>query len=431
MNKIKSIQINTSKIPTTATSRTIAISGDPEAVVSLQVSRADGRYYNFLTNSFTAAYTSANRLSNKKIESTYSTSINFPASSSGDTYTFWVWADPHFKTELAVGGQQQKTKYLWKQTVSQASADATITFTWDYSQKAGVASLPFSSIGNLATSTGNNISSYTAISAPTVSYNNSFRTSLIDADAGVKLRSPIYTGANIADIEADDVLFVQTGATDYQTTDASLITGGTVELNTVDNLQEGMYIHSIQDESITSNTHQITSIDTDTNTITVDTSISDIPTYGASRNVVFNGYGIDHIRALSGISIANETIGQVELNQLSKTLRTRLSAAGPTIDISNTTGVSRYATVRSTMINNASNASAAAISSVSQSASSSGTITVTNAEFNPAPVGTIIYIDGYSNNITIDVSIKILKYPTSNQVIYFDLTKILTAGVGS
>ena len=102
MALIKGVQIDKTTMRSSATSRSVTITGDSDAVFSLQVVRSsDGEFYDFSTSAFEDDYTSQSRLVNK---SPGSYSISFPAvGASGDTYTIRVFAEPHFNTKFSFG----------------------------------------------------------------------------------------------------------------------------------------------------------------------------------------------------------------------------------------------------------------------------------------------------------------------------------------
>ena len=97
---IRGFTINTSSINETANTIPFSVNGDNGAVFSLQVKRSNGDYYSFESSSFISTHNSTTRLANIKLEGTYTSSIQIPANSSGDTYTVYLWSEPHFDSEL-------------------------------------------------------------------------------------------------------------------------------------------------------------------------------------------------------------------------------------------------------------------------------------------------------------------------------------------
>ena len=76
--------------------RTFVVSGDEDAVFSLEVKNEDGHYYNFNTESFAAAQS---RLKAKRITGgTYTGFITFPAISDNDQYDIYLFAEHYADT---------------------------------------------------------------------------------------------------------------------------------------------------------------------------------------------------------------------------------------------------------------------------------------------------------------------------------------------
>ena len=124
-NLITGVDINSSTMKAVSNVRYVKVNGDDDAIFSLQVSRSsNGQFYDFSTNAFSATYGSQSRLTNL---SPGSTSIVFPAASGGDTYTIYVWPEPHFNTELRYG----TNKLRYTQQIEQLGTNAVVTFTTD------------------------------------------------------------------------------------------------------------------------------------------------------------------------------------------------------------------------------------------------------------------------------------------------------------
>jgi hypothetical protein len=192
-----------------------------------------------------------------------------------------------------------------------------------------------------------------------------------------------------------------------------------------------MKVHSIESNgSYASNAAEITEIDTSALTVT----LSSAQTWASGKDIVFNAYGTDLIKAASGIGILTEDIiGTVKLKQISTTLRTAIAsgATATDLDVNGTTGICVGSIPRCKFIEKESSSSACSVTGVSGHLTA-GSITISNGQFaGPARTKTIIYIDGSSNSVTVEGTIKILKYITSDTNIYFDLTKVLVAGVNS
>ncbi len=406
-NLITSVSVDASKMKTASTSRSVQVVGDNGAVFSLQVSRSsDNRFYDFSTSTFSATYSSQSRLTNL---SPGNTSIIFPAASGGDTYTVYIWPEPHFNTELNFG----ENKLRYTQEIEQLGTNAVVTFTTDTS----ISTISATSMGS---SSGSSTSSYSQGGAPTVNIVDTQLTVPSSAsDHGVYITE---TGSlSVKGTWNSNALYWQTGnyvANGAGTDSTALI------LDSVDGLHVGMqvaYVNSVFQTAL----RAITAINTTTKTVTLDGN----ETWSNDHVILFRAYGIDLISSAININLtlANST---VRLGQLSTTLRTNVSS-GVEADVNGTTGIGAGAIARCRFIDNSTSTSASKISAVSGS-TTAGTITISNAEFAAGGfVGDIIYIDNFSNLIFLTGDISITKYPTANQTIYIDTSKFLTAGAAS
>ena len=411
-NLITSVNVDASKMKTASTSRSIRVVGDSDAVFSLQVSRSsDSRFYDFSTNTFSTTYGSQSRLTNL---SPGNTSIIFPAASGGDTYTVYVWPEPHFNTELNFG----KNKLRYTREIEQLGTNAVVTFTTDTS----ISTISATSMGS---SSGSSTSSYSQGNAPTVNIVDTQLTVPSSAeDFGVKISDDFVTSSEILNSGTwnSNALYWQTGnyvANGAGTDSTALI------LDSVDGLYVGMqvaYVNTVFQTAL----RAITAINTTTKTVTLDGN----ETWSDEHVILFRAYGVDLISSAININLVlkNPT---VRLGQLSTTLRTVIESGQATADVNGTTGIGAGAIARCKFIDNSTSTSASKISEVAGS-TTAGVITITNAEFTAGGyVGDIIYIDNFSNLIFLTGDISITKYPTADQIIYIDISKFLTAGQNS
>ena len=151
MKFITEFNMDTSDMPQAATVRTFNVGGDVGAVFSMHVkdNSSPNKFYNFKTKTFTTAFVSENRLANIKLEGTYTSSIQIPANSSGDTYTVYLWSEPHFDSEL--DSALSINPVLYTVTITQV-ANSTVTFTPITANTTKFATMPSS-----VTSTGSPI----------------------------------------------------------------------------------------------------------------------------------------------------------------------------------------------------------------------------------------------------------------------------------
>jgi len=414
MALITAVNINNITLRTGATNLPVQVTGDSDAVFSVQVTRSsDNRFYNFTTKTFVAATTSQSRLKNQS-PGTFSLAI--PAAASGDTYTIIIMAEPHYDTRLSMGNGIR-----YATTVTQ-KGNATITFA-----ALGTGLLASTAIG---TSTGSVVDSFLTTRGPTVVMRDLQLTVTTSAsDYGFF----ITTTNNDIDLNNgtwnSGALYWQTGnyvANGAGTSATALI------LDSVDDLVVGMqvsYINSVYQSDL----RAITAINTDTKTVTLDGA----ETWSNDHVILFRAYGptlIDEAINI-GLSLTNPT---VKLGQTTTTIHAELTsdiAEGDDIEIKSTQGIGKGATIRMRGVKKDSETGACIVGGVGGSVTQ-GSILLTNGEIEassdrPIRAGTKMYIDGSSNKIYLSGTIAINKYPEANQNIYIDTTKILTTGTAS
>ena len=126
-----------------STTKQLTVIGDRGAVFNMHVVRGNSNYYNFETRAFTSTFTSENTLTNATLTgSSYTTTVTLPANTDGDTYTFQLFPQPHFDTELSESMRTEYTegsgdtlrtkslfnKYYYETKITQ-SAQTQITIT--------------------------------------------------------------------------------------------------------------------------------------------------------------------------------------------------------------------------------------------------------------------------------------------------------------
>lgn len=418
MALITAVNISNTTLKTGATSLPVQVTGDSDAIFSAQVTRSsDNRFYNFTTKTFVAATTSQSRLKNQS-PGTFSLAI--PAAASGDTYTIIIMAEPHYNTRLSMGNGIR-----YATTVTQ-KGNATITFA-----ALGEGTLLSTAIG---TSTGSVVDSFSTAGSPTVVMSDlQLKIQAAAADYG------FFITTTNNDIDLNNGTW-NSGAL-YWTTPENIVTnpagdgvsGNTVTVADLTGLVVGMELTYHKDTTAPSSTTTISSIDTDTKTITFSTSSA----FENGERMTFRAYGPRLIRNAIGIglSLRNPT---VKLGQTTTTIHAELTsdiAEGGDIEIKSTQGIGKGATVRMRGIKKDSESGACIVGSVDGS-TTQGSITLTNGEIEassdrPVRAATKIYIDGSSNLIYLSGTIAINKYPEANQNIYVDTNKILTVGTNS
>ena len=88
---IKDFIINLGSIAAAGENRPFSVTGDNDAIFSLEVKNEDGYYYNFKTKAFAAAH---KRLKNKKLSNgVYNDTIAFPSVGDPDQYDIYLFAE--------------------------------------------------------------------------------------------------------------------------------------------------------------------------------------------------------------------------------------------------------------------------------------------------------------------------------------------------
>ena len=434
MPLIREISTSRKQIPHKATSALIQVAGDSDAVFSLKVARSsDGRYYNFETSVFEAAYTSKSRLANLNPGSF---NVDFPRQVGGDTYTAHVFAEPHFDTKLNFGANE-----LYYSTIITQRAIGTITLATDTS----ISTVNSTAIG---TSIGSVIDRFSGISRPTVVMNDlKLDLPLVAGNHGVFITSPTITSEPKNGTWDASALYWSTVAADHETTSASSHDAGATStalvLNNIDGLHIGMHVAHIETVGALATMPTITAIDIDTLTVT----LSAAQTWDTAKEITFRAYGSNLIKKAIGIGI-ELTYATCRLGQESTTVKTAIASGTPTaLVVFGSQGISKDATVRGKFVDNSSNTNPCSISSISSiSGTANSTINITQgvfaatttATFNPPlgvnipiRVGTVLYVDGSSADVYLSGTISISKYPAVVQNIFVDISKIFTIGTAS
>jgi hypothetical protein len=414
MALITAVNINNTRLKAEATSLPIQVVGDSSAVFSVQVTRSsDGQFYNFTTKAFAAATTSQSRLKNQR-PGTFSIAI--PAAENGDTYTIIIMAEPHYDTRLSIGNGIR-----YATTITQV-ANTTITFTTD-------TSISTISATAIDTSTGSIIDSFTSVGSPTVTMAN-LQLTVPDAtgDYGVFITNADDTSNNGS--WGENALY-------WSTTENN--SGGTaadsdqVVVADVTGLVIGMELTYITGTTAPGSATTITAVNTDTKTLTLsrNQAITD------GHTMTFRAYGPRLIQNAIGIglSLTNPTC---KLGQTSTTVRTAITSGTATVlQVNGTTGISVGATVRCRFINKSTDTNACKVSGMNPATvdDGDGQIEIENGRFDASKsdinTATIVYIDGSSNVIYLSGTIHISKYPSVDQNIYIDTSKIFTIGTAS
>ena len=473
MKKILGFEINTSPLTALGDVRSFSVQGEDQAVFSIQVKDVSNKFYNFKTQAFTTTFTSENTLKNKTIQGEeFSGTITFPASASVDTYTIYIFAEPHFETEIDEGSNSGLLT-----TIIEQVPNYTLTFT----AKPAVTT-PFATMPTSATSAGSPLSTSTVtksidwdinanstdlggfgiiltrqpvdtdwyfttqdtvnISSPktdtvngTVSSSTAVRLDTSYITTGIVVGDFVYgtgvtNGTTVTAVNVDDNVNDITLSAAMSISDGVTLTFVTpiasVVVDSLTDLCVGMHVSAVSAGSL-SGEPIITAIDTNTNTLT----LSSTQTFADGITLTFQARGSEVIYRAIGASItfpsAEDEVGKFTtvLEPLTKVVRT--TASGTTVNLNGTYGISGGSVVTVTGIGFI-NTSTNTVQSVSAS-SSAGSMVMQVAQTIRA--GAKLYFEGSSMNSTTTGSILINKYPTANREIFLNVNNILATGTAS
>jgi hypothetical protein len=442
MKKITSIQINQSDMSAAAQSRSFTIIGEPDSYFSIEVKTSGNKYYNFSTGVFGSAgvYTSNHRLSNVRIVgSSYKGSINIPADSDGETYSFFVYAEPHFETEFEEGVvgsyfssgvlvDDSYNRFLYRVDIKQI-ADTTVTIK------------PVPRVLTVYTSTSTD-ASVTATQSPVSTDSQSVDFSFVvenrDDDArafGLQLLKNTVTDS--------DFYIKTTGTIDHAGKDASA-TFTKYNVESIDNLGVGMTIDSavtsggsiraVAGTPVIMSAEKYPQTDVDfpgTPFIEITPAIA----FADNDVLTFFASGSDNIRNASGMDVSFENL-KIEVHTPSTTTVRGAISSSTTVTVNGTYGIGKVAVgegesgIASTYIEGfgVNNTSDNPITGVSAS-SSAGSITTTVAQ--TLADKTKLTIVNQAKAYTISGRVNINKFPASNTQINLNLDNLLLVGSAS
>ena len=423
MKKITGFKIDISEMPTSATSKPYSIYGENGAIFSLQIGDSTGKFYNFKTKTFTSAFVSENTLSNISIFGAYNGIINFPAAASGDTYTIYLFTDPHFETELS-NSLSPQNKILLTTKITQVAA-AYIRF--------GLATDQSSSKFSGTYNAGSSITYATVTRSPIGSTKVNLTYSLPVTDPASPSFGYKCIGPNIGVNKGNDTPIIDPDLLpidgDFYTVTADQTNGSgssssSMILDSVSGLVIGMNLVDITSSSVTTSGSlgvltypTITSISG--NTIT----LSSTHTWADNKAVTFRAYGSRLIKESNGIDV--EFLDTACVCKTPETFSKNADVSGTSIAIDGvTSGLSAGAYLIGSNITTSSNAN------LLTAVHATGTpLTTTGAQ--TLKDGQVLSLSGVTDKITVTGSLKISSFPTSDTVIYLDIDKVFVLGTTS
>ena len=403
---VTALEIDTSDIPASATSRTFSVLGEVGAVIAVQVGDGAGKFYNFVTKAFTSNFTSQNILNVTMSGKSYNNSIIFPADADGQTYTVFLFANHHFNTELSSSFSQNKTVHT--KNVTQI-ADTTITFA---PSTANTNNYVASSIAS-----GVNV---TATASPLL-------TSETPADIYWKLSNADHDSYGFGLIldrdPVDTDWFFETTEAISSNPAGSGISNNQVIVSDLTNITTGMQLIYHMDTTAPSSATYITGINLESKTITFSTSQA----FENGETMTFRTYGSTNIQKATGAIIDFTTASSYNPPWF---VTVRADSDGDytpstTITLNGTYGVGKGAAITGLGVNQTSSPT---VSTVSAS-SSAGSIVMTTAQTLRA--GTKLYVTPNTDSFALIMTPVVKKSAASSVTINLNLDNFITVGVGS
>ena len=432
MKKITEVKVNKTKISSKANKINLTIAGDNEAVFSLQIKDASSpnKFYNFTTNAFTSTFTSENTLSNRVISGSFNQLFNLPASSNGNTYTFYVFTYPEFSTEIS--SLLNLNKNLHTVEVTQGS-NVRVRFSTSSDQTAA----SFVGLGEFTNNDSTDIIANDSSNSLT-KRNISISKTLADAGDGLALgykytlSSSTDNYNSLADLlqpKDGDFFTKVTGQTNGSGTDST-----SMILDSVDGLVIGMSLVDIADSSDEEQSGSlgvltyptITAINADTKTIT----LSAAPDWGDDKAVVFRAYGSELMSESTGglfsfdLTVTPVTALNNKIDNFGKAVVNGAVSASTSIAIDGINGISVGSKIIGSGVTTSSNAN------LITAVHASGTpITVTGAQ--TLTDNTELRVYGSSSYGLIEGTMTISVFPTSDTDVFYDIDRAFIVATNS
>ena len=400
---IQGITIDTSEMPTAATTRSFYVNGTLGSKFIVQVIQ-DGtlKYYDFILKSFTLGHISNNN--NLKItltnNNTYHDTIDFP--SGGGTYVIKVIPEHGTEFRAGYGG-------IGTTTIKKQASNSTITFKAFTANTNSYATFPTS------TSTGG------SGDVEKIEFNWDITNASTDANGFGLIPTSSFKDLNLI----NDLWFFSTTETvDGAVAPTDTNGGFVVKVDDLTDIGLGSYISAISSGTLVGKPIVI-NINTDTKELTINIA----QTFANDITLTFRADGVLNINKAIGVNMEfafSKTDEEkfLETNRLVKTVRA--GSSGTTINLNGTYGVGHndtFALISGVGITSA--------SVVSVSASSSAGSMVVSVSQGTLTVGTRIFFNNIVQVFNVFGSIKVNKYPSAAKTIYLDIDKFLTPGTAS
>jgi len=411
IRKIRNLLIDTSEMPSTVVSRRLIVNGSIGASFVLQIinnptsSSAMTKYYNFISNSFTAGHSGTNNnlvvtMPNKR----YTKDIVFP--SGGGSYIIKLAASEG--TEIS----GSNNKIIISKTIEKQTNNATLTF-----QPASLGN-PLN-YADLTTASTTSTSTGALTDTGSVSFDWTITNTSTD---GTPKGFGLIVGSNAQTLN-HKALYVKA-----TTNVVSQVAGTTaVTVNSLTGFIVGSYLWT---GTGLSGKPKITAIDTENKILTLNVAqdINDgveltVKSYGTSAIQAIIGVTVDFTPVSGGIGNSPRFIATA----LTKTVRGTVSSS-TNVTLTDTLGIAggNIVTYAGFGVNNSSSNRVVSVTEDYDGTDENGKVVVELAQTLSA--GTELRFEGSVKTVRILGGISINGYPSTNQTIYFDLDEALSVG---
>ena len=390
MKKIKNINVDQSTMPSTETTRSLAINADVDSEFIIIIIENDTiKYYDFESQSFELGHNNINNnlsVKTKKVNEFFD--IVFP--SGGGTYTIKIIAG--FDTET----NESFSKKLISREISKIAANPIVTFTPVTANTNNYATFP------------TNTSQGSISDTDSFDFNWAITNASSDSH-GFGLR---VTGGSLG--VGDSFWYITT----TDTVDGATASSVEVKVDDITNIGVGSIITGVSSGSL-SGTPSVSKITGNLLTL------SSAQTFADGITLTFKAYGSVNIFKATGAKF-NLGTSVVKENALSKSIRA--GSSGTTINLNGTYGIAggNHVILKGLGIDNS---SANAVTSVSAS-SSAGSIVVQNSQ-SGLTTGAVIAFSGSNQVVDISGNILVETYPLADLSVNLDLDQLITVGAAS
>ena len=428
MNYIKGFRVDKSTVSSVGETITYTVIGDDNAIFSLKVRNSSGNFYNFKTGVFSSTQTTKSRLANQAVSGRYTGVVVIPAASSGDTYTFMLFAEPSKNTLLSDSFSLYNKIYSPIVVPQEKDVHVRVSLATDQSSsrfEGGIydasASGTYAEVtGSSSTTTNQSIEYEALISDPSTTLGYK-----VTAPSGSNSFPTIDTSLQPRD---EDFYIKVTTQTNGGATNSNSMT-----VDSVSGLVVGMSLADIADSSDEEQSGSlgvltyptITAINTTTKTVTLSTT----PSWGDNKAVEFRAYGTSLIGQSSGVSVSfsDWSFTPISSNQnidkyANGIARVNGAVTGSTsIEVDGVSGISVGSKIISGEVSTTSNANV-----ITAIHSSGSPITVTGNQ--TLSDNTTLAIHGSAFYIKVNGGMTVTKLGSADQVIFLDIDRGIVLG---